>query len=329
MEASSNMEEVLYEFLPYGRVYKNGIVERLIDTDSIPALTDIETGVSSKDVSNIIPDSEVYVRLYLPNDLIVSAAKKLPVLVYFHGGAFIIATPSCSKYHNYLNALVAEAQVVAVSVHYRRPPEHPLPIAYEDSLAALQWVASHQNGNGPEAWLNDHADFDHVFLAGDSAGANIAHNLALSAGNVDFLPPGVNILGIALIHPYFWGSEAIGSESLEKEKKDYLDKLWPLVCPSDPDRDHPWINPVAEDAPSLAGLNCKRVLVCVAEKDILKDRGWLYYQILSKSGWLGVAEIQETEGEAHCFHLSDLKCENATNLMRRLAGFFNRDKPYL
>lgn len=43
-------------------------------------------------------------------------------------------------------SLVAEANVIAISVDYRLAPEYPIPIAYEDSWAALKWVASHCNG---------------------------------------------------------------------------------------------------------------------------------------------------------------------------------------
>lgn len=196
MAAADN--ELDFEFLPFIRVYKNGHVERLMGTDSTPAGTDPQTGVSSKDVTNIIPETEVYVRIYLPK--LSSNNQKLPLLVYFHGGAFFVHTPSAPLYHNYLNALVAESQVIAVSVHYRRAPEHPLPIAYEDSWAAIQWVASHCNGNGPEALLNQHADFRRVFLSGDSAGGNIVHNLAMAAGNPD-AGLNVEILGIALVDP--------------------------------------------------------------------------------------------------------------------------------
>ncbi|KAM3337929.1 putative carboxylesterase 2 [Capsicum galapagoense] len=198
--ATSNLE-LDYEFLPYLRVYKNGHVERLLGTDDIPAGIDSQTGVSSKDISNIFLDSKVYVRIYLPSN---SDNQKLPLVIYFHGGGFCMFTPSSSKYHNYLNALVSESRVIAISVHYRSPPEYPIPIAYEDSWQALQWVFSHCNGNGPEPWLNEHANFTRVFLYGDSAGANIAHNVAMAAGNIE---PGlsVDILGVALVHPYFWG----------------------------------------------------------------------------------------------------------------------------
>lgn len=322
MAATDN--ELHYELSSYLRVYRNGRVERLMGAESVPAGTDPQNDVASKDVTDVIPGTEVYVRIYLPK--LSSSTQKFPLLVYFHGGAFILFSPSAPLYHNYLNALVAESQVVAVSVHYRRAPEHPLPVAYEDSRAVFQWVASHCNGDGPEPVLNQHADFTRVFLAGDSAGGNIVHNLAMAAGNAD---AGVNlgILGIALVDPYFWGSDPVRSESLDPEGKAFGDRLWPLVCPSRPDYDDPCINPVAEGGARLAGLGCRRVLVTVSEKDLLRDRGRLYFEGLGRSGWMGTVEIHEAEGEGHCFHLQDLTREKAKERMRKMADFFNRDMP--
>ncbi|XP_022766479.1 probable carboxylesterase 2 [Durio zibethinus] len=309
----SSKPEVVTEIPGVIRVYKDGRVERLIETDFVPPSTDPQTGVSSKDIM-IIPESNVSARLFLPK--LTNPNQKLPLLVYFHGGAYCVSSPFTPKYSSYLNALVAEAKVIAVSVNYRKAPEHPIPTAYEDSWAALQWVVSHCNSQGPEAWLTDHADFERLFLGGESAGANIAHNLATFAGDPKF-GQNVQILGIALVHPHFWGSDPIGSEALDPARKAILDRLWPFVCPSNPDNDDPRVNPVATDGPSLVGLGCKRVLVCVAEKDVLRDRGWLYYEALGRSGWTGVVEIMETEGEDHGFHLSDLECEKAKDLINR------------
>ncbi|KAK4859285.1 hypothetical protein QYF36_002786 [Acer negundo] len=215
----------------------------------------------------------------------------------------------------------------------RKAPEHLIPAAYEDSWATLQWVASHSSNNGggggPESWLNHHADFERVFLVGDSDGANITHNMALLAGSGDSeFGLNVEILGIALVHPYFWGSDPIGSESLHLGSAK-ADRLWPLICPSNPDNNDPRVNPVVAGGPSLVGLECRRALVCVAENDLLKDRGWVYYNALSKCGWMDVVEIFETDGEDHVFHLHDLQCEKAKDLIRRLAAFFNRDMPRL
>ncbi|KAI3439708.1 Abhydrolase_3 domain-containing protein [Psidium guajava] len=335
-DGNSSKSEVAFERFPMIRVYKDGRVERFFGTDVVPPSTDTEAGVSSRDVTITVtttataatsgpPSHTVSARLFLPK---LTEPQKLPLLIYFHGGGFFASSPFAAINHGYLNALVAEAKVVAVSVNYRKAPEHPIPAAYEDSWAAIQWAASHCDGDGPEAWLNDHADFGKVFLAGESSGANIAHNMATAAGNPE-LGLNIRLLGVALVQPFFWGSKPIGSEDLPPNRKADMDWLWPFVCPSKPDNDEPWINPVADGAPSLAGLGCGRVLVCVAEKDILRDRGWLYYEALGRSGWMGVVEIMETEGEGHGFHLFDRGSEKTKDLIRRLADFFNRDMPPL
>uniref|UniRef100_A0A2P2NZL5 Uncharacterized protein MANES_18G032900 n=1 Tax=Rhizophora mucronata TaxID=61149 RepID=A0A2P2NZL5_RHIMU len=325
METIPTEKELAYE-LPGGlRAYKDGRVERLRENDFVPASSDPFTGVSSKDVT-IIPESNVSARLYLPK--LGNPTQKLPLLVYFHGGAFCLSSAFTNKYHSYVAKLVSEAKVVAVSVDYRKAPEHPIPAAYEDSWAALQWVVSHRKGDGPESWLNDHADFGRVFLGGASAGANIVHNLAMAAGNPES-GPSIGLLGVALEHPYFWGSGLTGSEAADPDRKASADSLWPFICPSNPDNDDPRVNPVAMGAPSLAGLGCERVLVCVAEKDVFRRRGWLYYEALSGSGWMGVAEIAETEAEDHGFHLNDLESEKANDLVKRIAAFLNRDMPLI
>ncbi|EEF52437.1 Gibberellin receptor GID1, putative [Ricinus communis] len=323
----SSNQDVARELPGIVRLYKDGHVERLRDTDYVPPSSNLLPGLSSKDVATTLgPDINISARLYLPK--LNHPKQKFPLLVFFHGGAFCISSPFTVKYHSYLTKLVAEANVVAVSVNYRKAPEHPIPVAYEDSWAALNWIVSHCDSNGPEPWLNDHADFGRMFLAGESAGANIAHNMAIAAGDSES-GLGIGLLGIALVHPYFWGSDPIGSEGIDPESKASVDRLWPFICPSNPDNDDPRVNPVANDGPSLVGLGCKRVLVSVAEKDVLKERGWLYYQALSRSGWMGVVEIDETEGEGHGFHLYDLECDKAKDLIKGLAAFFNRDMPFL
>ncbi|KAJ1396937.1 Lipase, GDXG, putative histidine active site [Sesbania bispinosa] len=319
---SDSHELVAHDFPGLIRVFKDGRVQRFTGTDVVPPSIDPQAAVSSKDVT-IYPEN-ISARLFLPQ--LPTNHHKLPLLIYFHGGGFCASSPFTAKYHNYITAVTAEAKVVVVSVDYRLAPEHPLPAAYEDSWAALQWVASHQNKSGPEPWLNEHADFERVFLAGDSAGANMVHNIAMVAGDPDF-GLSMDILGACLVHPYFWGSGPIGSEALDPDRKAVVDRLWPFLCPSMPDNDDPRVNPVAEGAPSLAWLGCKRVLVCVAEKDVLRDRGWLYFNALGRSGWMGVVEIEETQEEGHAFHLYDLGCNKAKDLIKCMADFFNRDLP--
>ncbi|KAL5724840.1 hypothetical protein ACHQM5_008051 [Ranunculus cassubicifolius] len=304
--------EVTYEFPPFIRVYKDGHSERILHSKFIPPSLDSSTGVTSKDV---IIDSKtgVSARLYLPQN--VNPLNKLPLLIYIHGGGFCIESAFSPTYHNYLNSLVAESNVVGVSVEYRRAPESPLPICYEDSWTALQWVISQ---SGEEEWFKNYADFGRVFLAGDSAGGNIAHNVAIRAG-VSQLKE-LNIVGLVLIHPLFIGVEPVGDEVINLNHQ-RAGKLWRAVCPAATDSDDPRINPVKD--PEFSRLGTKRVLVCVAEKDALKDRGRLYYEKLGESGWDGVVEFMETQGVKHVFHLYNPSCEKARELMKRVVSFLS------
>ncbi|XP_027347632.1 probable carboxylesterase 12 [Abrus precatorius] len=317
MDSSSG--EVALDFSPLLKIYKDGHVERLMGSDVVPASYDPTTNVDSKDVV-ISEEQDISARIFIPklND---NPNQKLPLLVYFHGGGFCIETPSSPPYHNFLNSLVYKAQIIAVSVHYRRAPEHPVPVAYDDSWAAIQWAASHVNGNGPEEWLNRHADFGKTFFAGDSAGANISHHMGIRVGTHGL--PGVHLEGIALVHTYFWGVERIGSEAQKPEHLGMVDKLWLFSCPNSSGSDDPLINPAKD--PNLGKLACKRVLLCVAENDLLKDRGWYYKELVEKSGWQGVVEeVMEAKGEGHVFHLFNPTCENAVALLNRIASFINQ-----
>lgn len=310
---SSKSGEIEFEFPPFIRLYKDGRRERILLSENLPPSVDPTTGVSSKDVL-IEPETGLSARLYLPK--ITDPQKKLPLVIYFHGGGFVIETAFSPAYHHYCNSLVAEANVVVISVDYRRAPEHDLPIAYEDSWTSLQWAVSQSN---EEEWLKNYVDFDRVFMAGDSAGANIAHNMAIRLG-VDKLQ-GLKVDGTVLIHPYFTGSEAVGAEAGNLIGMKIAGKMWKTVCPTTTGSDDPLINP-AKDL-NLSRLGCKRVLVCVAEKDGLRERGRFYYEELGKSGWSGVLEFMEVKGENHVFHLFDPTCENAKDMMKRLVSFIN------
>ncbi|KAL8155005.1 putative carboxylesterase 7 [Apium graveolens] len=311
--------EILQDFFPMFRVLKAGQIERLMGNDIVPASVDLATGVRSKDVT-VNASTGVSARLYVPKS--VDADRKLPLLVYFHGGAFVIQTAFSPAYHTHLNNLVAEANIIVVSVDYRRAPEYPVPIAYEDSWEAVIWAASHSTRNGQEPWLNDYADFQRVFFAGDSAGSTLSHNLALRVGLEK--PEGLNLEGIVLVHPYFWGKEAVGGEPVDPGSRDYINNLWVYTSPGSNGLDDPLINPGSD--PRLSSLECKKVLIFVAEQDLLKHRGLYYKELLEKSGYGGEIEVVETKNENHVFHLFDSTTDNAMSLVKSFASFMNQGK---
>lgn len=301
MDPNTN-NEVVREFPHLFRLYKDGRVERLLGTETTPSGTDPATAVESKDIT-INPQTCIGARLYLPPNA-ASSPNKLPLLIYIHGGAFCICTPFNPGYHRHLNTVAAQANAVILSVHYRLAPEHPLPIAYDDSWEAIQWAAA--AGGHSEPWIKDHADLDNVFFAGDSAGANIVHNMAMRWSTEGLV--GLKLQGIVLIHPYF------GNE----EKDALIEFLFPTYGGLDDPKIH-----AAKD-PKLSGLGCRRVLVLVAEKDFLRERGRSYYEALKKSGWSGVVEMVETEGEGHVFHLFDPTKEKSVALVNRFVSFINQ-----
>ncbi|KAK4768887.1 hypothetical protein SAY86_027037 [Trapa natans] len=307
--------EILHDLSPMARIYKDGRVERLLGTAMAPASLDEKTGVNSKDVV-ILPETGLSARLYIPDSS--ASRKKVPLLVYIHGGGFMTESSQSPSYHTYLNMIVSEAGVVAVSVEYRRVPEHPLPAAHDDCWEALGWVASHSGGCGADEWLNLYADLDRVFLAGDSAGGNIVHSMGMRYGaeKVD----GIGLRGMILVHPFF-----LGSETRDPESSARMATFWKIAYPSCVDlEDDPLLNP-GKDA-KLSALGCSRVLVCVAEKDRLRDRGWRYGELLRKSGWGGEVEVMESKGEGHVFHLFDPACDNAMDMKKRVVAFLKEEK---
>ncbi|KAJ7001119.1 hypothetical protein NC653_011528 [Populus alba x Populus x berolinensis] len=224
-----NSNEITHDFSPFFKVYKDGRIERSLVLDDLPAGRDPETGVLSKDVV-ISPDSGVKARIFIPE--IVGSDQKLPLLVHYHGGGFCVGSAFHVLTKNVLAPIVSQGNVIAISIDYRLAPEHLLPIAYNDSWDGLEWIAGHSNGLGPEPWLNNHVDFGKVFLTGESAGANIAHYLAVQVGANGWA-----------------GLKLAGSGG----------------------DDDPRLNPAVD--PNLSKMGCEKALVCVAEKDFLRDRG--------------------------------------------------------
>ncbi|KAG9130312.1 hypothetical protein Leryth_004327 [Lithospermum erythrorhizon] len=161
------------------------------------------------------------------------------------------------------------------------------------SWSALKWIVSNaekNHGSDSEPWLRDHADFSRVFLAGDSTGANIAHNMMVRASTEDSgsFEREVNVMGMALIHPFFGNGQP--------------DKLWDFLCKDREYRlDDPRLNP--EVHPKL-----------------LKD---FYYEGIKNSAWSGEVDIVDTEGEDHVFHLWNPGCDNAAILLKKVAAFMN------
>ncbi|KAG6517650.1 hypothetical protein ZIOFF_021046 [Zingiber officinale] len=317
---ASDNNPVIYDYSPYFLVYKDGSVKRLKAEEQTPAGLDPLTNVDSKDIRI---SADVSARIYLPPININSNSTKLSLILYFRGGGFCIFSSASPIVHRHLNGLAAVSSSIILSVDYRRAPEHHIPVQYDDCWAALEWVASHRSDAEP--WLLDHADYDRVYLAGDSAGGNIVHNLAMRVGSQGLISSySLKLAGTILLDPYFWGKNLTASEkAADPVLRKKLDQLWGMICPeSTAGNDDPRVNPLAVGAPSLADLGCTRMLLCTSEKDAMRDRALMYYEALTKSsGWRGTAELYEAAREDHEYYLNHPDSNSTAMLRVRIAAF--------
>ena len=115
------------------------------------------------------PGSHIPIRIYTPRE--IKPGEKLPVLLWFHGGGFVIG--SLETHDSVCRMLANQADCIVVSADYRLAPEYKFPAAVEDCEAALKWVALHavEFGADPQA----------IAIGGDSAGANLATVVAILA----------------------------------------------------------------------------------------------------------------------------------------------------
>lgn len=105
-------------------------------------------------------------RLYRPN-----ASNSLPLLVYFHGGGWVIG--DLDTHDDICRKLSRDAQCAVVSVDYRLAPEHPAPAALDDCIVATRWIFANTTALGVDA--------DRIAVGGDSAGGNLAALVSMHA----------------------------------------------------------------------------------------------------------------------------------------------------
>ena len=141
-------------------------------TESLPALQKMFNAVKSKPITKTkiqidaltidCNKQAISIRIYRPANLVKT--DRLPVLYYIHGGGFFAG--SMNVVEETVKYFCEAYPCVAVSIDYRLAPENPYPASHEDCYEALQWIINHidqYQGNANQ-----------IFLAGDSAGGNLA-----------------------------------------------------------------------------------------------------------------------------------------------------------
>lgn len=225
---------------------------------------------SIKDITVPFKDKEeVSARIVRPKGY----AGKLPVVIYVHGGGWILGN---KETHDYLIRKIANgANVAVVFVNYTPSPEAKYPVALEQIYAVADYVA--KNGNK----LN--LDSQRMAIVGDSVGGNMATVVAQMAKDRG----GPHFIKQILLYPvtdanFKTGSyKEFGDGSLWLSKK-AMEWFWDAYLPDVKKRSEPYASPLRSSIDQLRGL--PPALVIVDENDVLRDEGEAYAHKLMQAG---------------------------------------------
>lgn len=226
------------------------------------------------------PQGEVPIRIFTPRD---TGGEKLPVLVEFHGGGWVIG--DLDSHDNMCRYFANNSDVIVVEVDYRLAPEHKYPAGIDDCIAATEWVHANADSIGGDA--------TRIAVTGDSAGGNMAAVVAQQLkGKIAFQ---------LLIYPATDFSETVYQSREDFGTGEYLLSMEDMAWFGGHLTDDPAAlleskaSPIA--TPDLSGL--APALTVTAGYDPLVDEGKAYADRLTEAGV--PSEYKCYEGTIHGF----------------------------
>lgn len=227
-----------------------------------------DLGVKTTDITIPGPGGPLQARIFKPHEH--SEDKLHPVVVYFHGGGFVIA--DLDVYDGGPRGVSKFADVIVVSVHYRQAPEDKFPAAHEDALAAYKWVLDNaQTFNG---------DPQKVAVMGESAGGNLAINVSIAARDQGLPLPTHQVLVYPLVGADLNTESYIENATAKPLNKPMIEWFVKHTFSDPSETADPRIDVVG--AADLSGLPSSTV-IC-AEIDPLRTEGELLAEKLEAAG---------------------------------------------
>ena len=214
------------------------------------------------------PSGQVSVRIIRPE----KATGKLPVIMYFHGGGWILGSKNT---HDRLVREIAQgANAAVVLVNYTPSPEAKYPVPIEEAYAATKYCAAH----GGELNL----DGGRLAVAGDSVGGNMAAAVTILAQQRG----GPNLTYQVLFYPVTDANFATASYQQFASgpwlTKPAMEWFWDAYAPDPKTRKEITASPLRASVQDLAGL--PPALVITDENDVLRDEGEAYAHKLMAAG---------------------------------------------
>lgn len=227
-----------------------------------------DMGVKTSDITIPGAAGPIQARIYKPHDR--SEDKLHPVVVYFHGGGFVIA--DLDVYDGGPRGVSKMADVIVVSVHYRQAPEHHFPAAHDDALAAYRWVLENaQTFRG---------DPQKVAVMGESAGGNLAIGVSMMARDAGLPAPKHQVLVYPVAGVDMDNESYVENADAKPLNKPMMKWFVKHIFANEADAQDPRIN-IVEKA-NLSGLPSTTV-IC-AEIDPLRTEGELLAEKLEQAG---------------------------------------------
>ncbi|MBV8120751.1 MAG: alpha/beta hydrolase, partial [Alphaproteobacteria bacterium] len=214
------------------------------------------------------PTGSVPIRVIRP----VGAGEVLPVVMYFHGGGWVLGDRE--THDRLVREIAVGAEAAVVFVDYDRSPEARYPVAVEQAYAATQYVADNA--------ANLRIDPLRLAVAGDSVGGNMAAAVTLMAKQ----RRGPKIAFQVLFYPVTDADFGTPSYTQFADgpwlTKPAMEWFWDAYLPDPTAREQPTATPLNASLDQLTGL--PEALVIVDENDVLRAEGEAYARKLSDAG---------------------------------------------
>ncbi|MYN24822.1 alpha/beta hydrolase fold domain-containing protein [Duganella sp. CY42W] len=236
-----------------------------------------EPGVTVKDMTVTGPAGSFPVHIYTPE-----GTGPFPVMVYFHGGGFVIA--DTKTYDASPRALAKLSKAIMVAVDYHRAPENKFPVAPNDAYAAYEWTLAHaKEFNG---------DPSRVAVGGESAGGNLATVVSMMARDKKAAMPLMQLLVYPVVSDDMTTPSYVKNADAKPLNKPMMAWFFKHYA-GDPA--NPYALPLK--AASLKGLPPATIIA--AEIDPLLSEGKTYADRLKKDGV--TVSYKEYAGVTHEF----------------------------